>query len=36
VQQVARDLGHDLMCAFIAMFRKAMGQRPARYLAQRR
>ncbi|SEU16921.1 helix-turn-helix domain-containing protein [Variovorax sp. OV084] len=36
VQQVANDLGYDSVSAFIAMFRKAMGQPPARYLAQRR
>jgi AraC-like DNA-binding protein/quercetin dioxygenase-like cupin family protein len=36
VQQVAHDLGYDSVSAFIAMFRKAMGQPPARYLAQRR
>ncbi|WP_208511098.1 AraC family transcriptional regulator [Variovorax paradoxus] len=36
VQQVAGDLGYDSVSAFIAMFRKAMGVPPARYLAQRR
>lgn len=36
VQQVAHDLGYDSVSAFIAMFRKTMGQPPARYLAQRR
>lgn len=36
VQQVANDLGYDSVSAFIAMFRKATGQPPARYLAQRR
>jgi len=36
VQQVAGDLGYDAAGAFIAMFRKAMGQPPARYLAERR
>jgi len=36
VQQVAHGLGYDSVSAFIAMFRKAMGQPPARYLARRR
>ena len=36
VQRVADELGYDSVSAFIAMFRKAMGQPPARYLAQRR
>lgn len=36
VQQVAADLGYDSVSAFIAMFRKAMGKPPARYLAELR
>lgn len=34
VQQVAGDLGYDSVGAFIAMFKKAMGKPPARYLAE--
>jgi AraC-like DNA-binding protein len=36
VQQVAAELGYDSVGAFIAMFRKAMGKPPARYLSERR
>ena len=33
VQQVAGHLGYDSVTAFITMFRKALGQPPARYFA---
>jgi len=36
VQQVAVDLGYDSVGSFIAMFKKAMGKPPARYLAEQR
>lgn len=36
VQSVAFDLGYESASAFITMFRKAMGQPPARYLAAQR
>lgn len=32
VQQVSADLGYDSVAAFITMFRKALGQSPARYI----
>jgi AraC-like DNA-binding protein len=32
---VALDLGYENASGFITMFRKAMGQPPARYLADR-
>lgn len=35
VQRVALDLGYENASGFITMFRKAMGQPPARYLADR-
>ena len=35
VQTVALDLGYENASGFITMFRKAMGQPPARYLADR-
>lgn len=35
VQSVALDLGYENASGFITMFRKAMGQPPARYLADR-
>lgn len=33
VQQVAQSLGYDSTTAFITMFRKGLGQTPARYMA---
>ena len=33
VQQVAQSLGYDSTTAFITMFRKGLGQTPARYIA---
>ena len=33
VQQVAQDLGYDSTTAFITMFKKGLGQTPARYIA---
>ncbi|TMW78236.1 helix-turn-helix transcriptional regulator [Thauera sp. UPWRP] len=33
VQQVAAELGYESVTAFITMFKKALGQPPARYLA---
>ncbi len=33
VQQVAQTLGYDSTTAFITMFRKGLGQTPARYMA---
>lgn len=33
VQQVAQSLGYDSTTAFITMFRKGLGQTPARYVA---
>jgi len=33
VQRVALDLGYENASGFITMFRKAVGQPPARYLA---
>lgn len=36
VQSVALDLGYESASAFITMFKKALGQPPARYLASRR
>ncbi|HEV7718881.1 MAG TPA: helix-turn-helix transcriptional regulator [Arsenicitalea sp.] len=36
VQTVALDLGYESASAFITMFKKALGQPPARYLAARR
>ena len=36
VQTVAYDLGYESASAFITMFKKALGQPPARYLAARR
>jgi len=35
VQTVALDLGYENASGFITMFRKAIGQPPARYLADR-
>ena len=35
VQTVALDLGYENASGFITMFRKAVGQPPARYLADR-
>jgi AraC-like DNA-binding protein len=35
VQRVALDLGYENASGFITMFRKAVGQPPARYLADR-
>lgn len=35
VQTVAFDLGYDSASAFVTMFKKAMGQPPMRFLAQR-
>ncbi|MCX9152549.1 MULTISPECIES: AraC family transcriptional regulator [Pseudomonas] len=35
VQRVALDLGYENASGFITMFRKAVGQPPARYLAER-
>jgi AraC-like DNA-binding protein len=35
VQTVAFDLGYESASAFITMFKKALGQPPARYLAAR-
>jgi AraC-like DNA-binding protein len=32
VQQVSADLGYESVTAFITMFKKALGQPPARYL----
>ncbi|MDN6181027.1 MAG: helix-turn-helix transcriptional regulator [Halomonas subglaciescola] len=36
VQQVAGQLGYDSVTAFITMFKKALGQPPARYFAELR
>ncbi len=36
VQTIAYDLGYESASAFISMFKKALGQPPARYLAARR
>ncbi|HBU8673296.1 TPA: AraC family transcriptional regulator, partial [Enterobacter hormaechei] len=33
VQQTAQALGYDSTTAFITMFRKGLGQTPARYIA---
>lgn len=33
VQQVAQNLGYDSTTAFITMFKKGLGQTPARYVA---
>jgi len=33
VQQVAQELGYDSTTAFITMFKKGLGQTPARYIA---
>lgn len=33
VQTVAFDLGYESSSAFVTMFRRALGQPPARYLA---
>jgi len=33
VQRVSGDLGYESMTAFITMFKKALGQPPARYFA---
>ena len=33
VQRVAGNLGYDSVTAFITMFRKSLGQSPARYFA---
>jgi AraC-like DNA-binding protein len=33
VQQVSADLGYESVTAFITMFKKALGQPPARYLS---
>ena len=35
VQAVAFDLGYESASAFITMFKKALGQPPAQYLANR-
>ena len=35
MQRVALDLGYENASGFITMFRKAVGQPPARYLADR-
>lgn len=35
VQQVSDTLGYESVTAFISMFRKALGQTPARYFAKR-
>jgi len=35
VQAVSQDLGYESVSAFITMFKKALGQSPARYLAKR-
>lgn len=32
MQQVSADLGYESLTAFITMFRKALGKRPAKYL----
>ena len=34
VAHIAQDLGYDSQSAFIAMFRKAMGTTPGRYLSR--
>ncbi|MDH7794605.1 MULTISPECIES: helix-turn-helix transcriptional regulator [unclassified Beijerinckia] len=36
VQSVSEMLGYESVTAFITMFKKALGQTPARYLAERR
>ena len=36
VQAVALELGYEGASAFVAMFRKALGKPPARFLAERR
>lgn len=36
VQSVAYDLGYENAGSFVVMFRKALGDSPARYVAQRR
>jgi AraC-like DNA-binding protein len=36
VQRVAGDLGYESVTAFITMFKKALGQPPARYLRRSR
>jgi AraC-like DNA-binding protein len=36
VKNVASDLGYDSASSFVTMFRKALGQSPARYTAERR
>ncbi|MWT63805.1 helix-turn-helix domain-containing protein, partial [Escherichia coli] len=33
VQQAAQALGYDSTTAFITMFKKGLGQTPARYIA---
>ena len=33
VQRTAEDLGYESVSAFITMFRKTLGQTPARYFA---
>lgn len=35
MQRVALDLGYENASGFITMFRKTVGQPPARYLADR-
>ena len=35
IQQVAADLGYESVTSFIAMFRKALGTSPGRYMAER-